>query len=74
MKPEKTTVFIVVKTYPALSSKYDELVCTAGVTDKGKLKKAVYERRESDYAGSAETARPCLNNGLKKGLFFLKIP
>ena len=29
-------VFITVKTYPTLSRKYDELVCTAGITDKGK--------------------------------------
>ena len=36
MNPKKTTVFITVKTYPTLSSKYDELVCTAGITDKGK--------------------------------------
>ena len=36
MNPEKTKVFITVKTYPTLSSKYDELVCTAGITDKGK--------------------------------------
>ena len=36
MTPEKTKVFITVKTYPTLSAKYDELVCTAGITDKGK--------------------------------------
>ena len=36
MKANKTRVFITVKTYPTLSSKYDELVCTAGITDKGK--------------------------------------
>ena len=35
MKPKRTTVFITVKTYPSLSTKYDELVCTAGITDKG---------------------------------------
>lgn len=29
-------VFIVVKTYPRPSSKYRELVCTAGITRKGK--------------------------------------
>ncbi len=28
-------VFIVVKTYPTLSKKYDELVCTAGVLENG---------------------------------------
>ena len=35
MKPKKMRVFITVKTYPTLSAKYDELVCTAGVTEKG---------------------------------------
>ena len=33
---EKTKVLITVKTYPTLSAKYDELVCTAGITEKGK--------------------------------------
>jgi len=33
MKTEK--VLITVKTYPALSSKYGELVCTAGVREDG---------------------------------------
>jgi len=28
-------VFITVKTYPTLSTKYDELVCTAGILDDG---------------------------------------
>lgn len=31
-----TKVLIAVKTYPTLSSKYDELVCTAGLTENGK--------------------------------------
>ncbi len=31
----KKKVLILVKTYPALSKKYDELVCTAGLTDEG---------------------------------------
>lgn len=31
----KTKVLITVKTYPALSSKYDELVCTAGFLEDG---------------------------------------
>ena len=35
MKPKKMRVFITVKTYPTLSVKYDELVCTAGITEKG---------------------------------------
>lgn len=30
-----TKVLITVKTYPALSSKYDELVCTAGFREDG---------------------------------------
>jgi hypothetical protein len=32
---EKKRVLMVVKTYPAPSEKYQETVCTAGVTDKG---------------------------------------
>jgi hypothetical protein len=32
----KTKVLITVKTYPTLSSKYEESVCTAGITDHGK--------------------------------------
>ena len=35
MTSEKAKIFITVKTYPTLSAKYDELVCTAGITDKG---------------------------------------
>ncbi|WP_428665081.1 hypothetical protein [Runella sp.] len=31
----KMRVLITVKTYPTLSGKYDELVCTAGVTEEG---------------------------------------
>lgn len=31
----KTKVLITVKTYPTLSGKYDELVCTAGFTENG---------------------------------------
>lgn len=33
---ENRKVFITVKTYPALSMKYAELVCTAGILDNGK--------------------------------------
>ncbi len=32
----KIKVLITVKTYPTLSAKYDELVCTAGFTEEGK--------------------------------------
>ena len=28
-------IFITIKTYPTLSKKYDELVCTAGILDDG---------------------------------------
>lgn len=37
MKPiiERKKVLITVKTYPVLSGKYDELVCTAGITEEG---------------------------------------
>ena len=31
----KTKVLITVKTYPTVSTKYDELVCTAGITESG---------------------------------------
>ena len=31
----KRKVFITVKTYPTISTKYDELVCTAGILDDG---------------------------------------
>lgn len=34
---ERLKVLITVKTYPIPSSKYDELVCTAGVTEDGRL-------------------------------------
>ncbi len=36
-------VFITVKTYPTLSKKYDELVCTAGILDNGKESKMMIE-------------------------------
>ncbi|MCB9187273.1 MAG: hypothetical protein H6601_11105 [Flavobacteriales bacterium] len=32
----KTRILITVKTYPTISKKYDELVCTAGFTEDGK--------------------------------------
>jgi hypothetical protein len=32
---ERKRVYITVKTYPTLSTKYDELVCTAGICDDG---------------------------------------
>ena len=34
---EKIRVLITVKTYPIPSSTYDELVCTAGVTETGEF-------------------------------------
>ena len=50
-------VFILVKTYPTLSRKYDELVCTAGITEDGKwvriyplpFRKLDYEKRYRKY-------------------------
>jgi hypothetical protein len=33
---KRERILILVKTYPALSTKYDELVCTAGMTPEGK--------------------------------------
>lgn len=35
MTPERKKILIAVKTYPTLSEKYDELVCTAGFLDDG---------------------------------------
>lgn len=35
MIPEMKRVFIAVKTYPTISEKYAELVCTAGVLEDG---------------------------------------
>jgi len=50
-------VFITVKTYPTLSKKYDELVCTAGILDDGSwariyplpFRKLDYEDRYKKY-------------------------
>ncbi len=50
-------IFITAKTYPALSSKYDELVCTAGILDDGSwariyplpFRKLDYENRYKKY-------------------------
>ena len=35
MTSEKTRILILVKTYPVLSNKYAELVCTAGIKEDG---------------------------------------
>ncbi|MCF8054554.1 MAG: hypothetical protein K9K75_04975 [Deltaproteobacteria bacterium] len=51
------SVFITVKTYPTLSSKYDELVCTAGILDDGSwvriyplpFRKLDYEKKYKKY-------------------------
>jgi hypothetical protein len=32
---ERKRVYIVVKTYPTISTKYAELVCTAGILEDG---------------------------------------
>jgi len=50
-------VFIAVKTYPTLSKKYDELVCTAGILDDGSwvriyplpFRKLEYDNRYKKY-------------------------
>ncbi len=52
-----TRVLIAVKTYPTLSSKYDELVCTAGFREDGSwvrifpipFRKLEYDKRYSKY-------------------------
>jgi hypothetical protein len=54
---QKRRVFITVKTYPTLSKKYDELVCTAGILDDGSwvriyplpFRKLDYEKRYKKY-------------------------
>lgn len=54
---KKRKVFITVKTYPTLSTKYDELVCTAGILDDGSwariyplpFRKLDYENRYKKY-------------------------
>ena len=56
MKPNRK-VFITVKTYPTLSKKYDELVCTAGILDDGSwvriyplpFRKLDYDNRYKKY-------------------------
>ena len=49
--PEKLEVLITVKTYPIPSKKYDELVCTAGVTASGDfIRLYPINFRELDYA------------------------
>ena len=55
-------VFITVKTYPTLSKKYNELVCTAGILDDGSWVR-IYPLpfRKLDYENSfhhAEEAEP----------------
>ena len=50
-------VFITVKTYPTLSRKYDELVCTAGILEDGSwvriypvpFRKLSYEEKYKKY-------------------------
>ena len=52
-----TKVLIAVKTYPSLSSKYDELVCTAGFLENGSwvrifpipFRKLDFDKRYSKY-------------------------
>ncbi len=54
---EKRRVFITVKTYPTISKKYDELVCTAGILDDGSwvriyplpFRKLEYENRYKKF-------------------------
>jgi len=54
---EKRKIFITAKTYPTLSKKYDEIVCTAGILDDGSwvriyplpFRKLDYENRYRKY-------------------------
>ena len=53
----KMKILITVKTYPALSTKYGETVCTAGITEEGKwiriyplpFRKLDYDKRFNKY-------------------------
>jgi hypothetical protein len=48
---EKLKLLITIKTYPIPSSKYDELVCTAGVTEAGDfIRLYPVNFRELEYA------------------------
>ena len=50
-------IFVTVKTYPTLSTSYDELVCIAGINEEGKwirlypipFRKLSYDKRFSKY-------------------------
>lgn len=47
----KTNILITVKTYPSISTKYKELVCTAGFTDRGNWVRIYPVRfRKLDYS------------------------
>jgi hypothetical protein len=68
MIPETKRVFIVVKTYPTISGKYAELVCTAGVLEDGSwirlypvvVKEVVAFSRLKHYASHLlGLGRPC---------------
>ena len=53
----KTRVLITVKTYPTISGKYDELVCTAGFREDGSwiriypvpFRKIAYDQQYKKY-------------------------
>ncbi len=82
MKPKKLRVFITVKAYPTLSAKYDELVCTAGITEKGEwiriypvpFRKLKYEKQykkyqwiEADLIKNKKDFRPESYNPINRG-------
>jgi hypothetical protein len=53
----KMKILVLVKTYPAISKKYGEIVCTAGITEDGKwiriypipFRKINYRKRFKKY-------------------------
>lgn len=59
----KTKVLITVKTYPAISKKYEELVCTAGLLEDGswvriypvQFRKKSYNEQYAKYDWIAKT-------------------
>lgn len=76
----KMKVFIVVKTYPALSSKYDEIVCTAGINENGDwiriypipFRKLLYEKRYKKYQWIEFEVEKNLSDFRRRGYYFRK--
>jgi hypothetical protein len=60
---EQLKILITIKTYPIPSSKYDELVCTAGVTETGDfIRLYPVNFRELEYGKKYHNGLICLTN------------